>query len=73
MPPPTQFNGQFLGDYSGLAAYTDAHPLWMDTRNPDLFVCPGVSPPSVCTGTTADGRLLNTQDIYTATEGVPSK
>jgi hypothetical protein len=73
MPPPTQFNGQFLGDYSGLAAATDAHPLWMDTRNPDLFACPGVSPPSVCTGTTADGRLLNTQDLYTATEGVPSK
>jgi hypothetical protein len=31
MPPPTQFAGQFYGDYSGLAAYTDEYPLWLDT------------------------------------------
>ncbi len=28
MPPPTQFQGLFLGDYSGLAAIDYAYPAW---------------------------------------------
>ncbi|MBX6341418.1 MAG: exo-alpha-sialidase, partial [Thermomicrobiaceae bacterium] len=41
MPPPTQFDGLFYGDYTGLAAFDgDAYPIWMDTRSPDLFLCP---------------------------------
>jgi hypothetical protein len=79
MPPPTQFSGTFYGDYTGLAV-TDraAFPIWMDTRDPDLFVCPGTAvpgkPPTVCTGTVAGGTFqadltANDQDIFTA--GVP--
>jgi hypothetical protein len=76
MPLPTQFpNGQgnsvFFGDYAGLSAETDlAHPLWMDTRNVDLFLCPGGGPPAVCTGTEPNGRQANDQDIFTVTLGL---
>jgi hypothetical protein len=77
MPPPTQFGGTFMGDYSGLAAYTNANPLWTDTRNPDLFVCPGgvSTAPAVCTGSSssAPASPYNDQDIYTANLPVPSK
>src|SRR2546423_13187230 len=64
MPPPTQFpesNGfsAFWGDYTGLAADTGAHPIWSDTRDPDLFACPGSlpisTPPSVCGATVNNG------------------
>ena len=67
MPPPTEFpdqqgNGLFFGDYSGLTALRgdQAHPLWMDTRNPALFLCPGTAtpgnPPQVCGGREQDSR-----------------
>ncbi|TMM18468.1 MAG: exo-alpha-sialidase [Actinobacteria bacterium] len=77
MPVPTQFpdaqgNGTFFGDYTGLAVATNANPLWMDTRSPDLFVCPGV-PPAVCGGQNASGATLNDQDLYTANLPVASK
>ncbi|HEX3540343.1 MAG TPA: sialidase family protein [Acidimicrobiales bacterium] len=74
MPPPTEFSGLFFGDYSGLAAYTNANPIWMDTRNPELFLCPGTTP-AVCTanGSGAPASPLNDQDIYTANLPVPSK
>lgn len=81
MPVPTQFpdaqgNSLFYGDYSGLSvADGTAHPLWMDTRNVDLFLCPGTAtpgvPPRICTGTEPDGLLANDQRIYTATVGLP--
>lgn len=75
MPPPTEFAGTFYGDYTGLAAATEAHPLWMDTRNPDLFLCPGTgapgTPPQICTMTAPNGILANDQDIYTVTLPVP--
>jgi len=81
MPPPTEFpngqgNGQFYGDYTGLAAWSGgAYPLWMDTRPQDLFLCPGTAtlgnPPGTCTGTEADGDQANEQDIYTAKVGLP--
>ena len=82
MPLPTQFpnafgNGVFLGDYSGLSAVNDAHPLWMDTRNPDLALCPGTGapgvPPQICTFTSSNGAQANDQDIFTSSESVPSK
>ena len=49
MPPPTQFDGVFFGDYTGLVAPTNANPLWMDTRTPELFVCPGTATTGSCT------------------------
>ena len=75
MPPPTEFpnafgNSAFYGDYSGLSAVDNAHPIWMDTRNPDLVLCPGTGvpgvPPAVCTFTSLDGLQANDQDIFTA-------
>jgi hypothetical protein len=77
MPVPTQFpdaqgNSLFYGDYSGLSVGDGiAHPLWMDTREPDLFLCPGTGqpgvPPRVCKATEPNGLLANDQRIYTAT------
>lgn len=70
MPPPTEFpdaqgNSVFFGDYSGLAVWDTAHPLWMDTRDPDLFDC-GVNPPAVCTAIESGNRLqANDQDLFT--------
>ncbi len=81
MAPPTEFpdaqgNGEFFGDYSGLTAVYDAHPLWMDTRSPDLALCPGTGvtgvAPRVCTFTSAPGGpVANDEDIFTSTESVP--
>ncbi len=75
MPPPTQFSGLFLGDYSGLAALDVAHPLWSDTRSPDLFVCPGTAtptaPPAVCTGPAANAPIANDEDAFTSLAAVP--
>ena len=74
MPLPTQFpdangNSQFIGDYTGMASVSGAHPIWADTRNPDAFVCPGTAapgvPPALCTGTEPNGLLANDQQIYT--------
>jgi len=77
MPPPTQFSGVFLGDYTGLTAVDDAHPIWMDTRSPDLFLCPGTgvvgTPPRVCTSTDVSGVTANDQDIFTRGVDVPSR
>lgn len=76
MPTPTQFpdsqgNSVFFGDYSGLSAVGDIHPIWMDTRNPDLFLCPGTGapgvPPAVCTLSEPNGLTANTQDVFTTT------
>ena len=76
LPLPTEFpsaqgNGTFLGDYIDLAVGVDAHPIWTDTRNPDLALCPGTGtssvPPRVCTFTSVpNGPLANNQDIFTS-------
>ncbi len=74
MPAPTEFygtkGGLFYGDYTGLAAAANAHPIWSDTRNKDLFVCPGTAkpglPPKLCQATESNGQVANDQDIYTA-------
>ena len=84
MPPPTQFpesNGYsaFFGDYSGLDADIQAHPLWSDSHDPDLFVCPnstgtGIAlPPAVCGAKIDDGAVLNDENAYTANIGVSSR
>jgi hypothetical protein len=75
MPPPTQFDGTFFGDYTGLTAPNNAFPLWMDTRTPELFVCPGTatpgSPPKVCTASASNAATANDQELRTAAVGVP--
>jgi hypothetical protein len=80
MPAPTQFEGpnggQFYGDYIGLAAVDKAHPIWSDTRSPDLFVCPGSAtpskPPTLCGATEDNGQTANDEESFTATVSVPS-
>ncbi len=76
MPPPTQFSGLFYGDYTGLAVADDtAHPLWMDTRNPDLFLCPNTgtttTPPQVCKAGAMNASFANDQDAFTQGVAVP--
>jgi hypothetical protein len=76
MPPPTQFDGTFYGDYTGLSAIDTAHPAWSDTRNPALFLCPGTGapgvPPAVCQRSAINAAVANDQEIYTAAVEVPS-
>lgn len=71
MPPPIQFNGTFFGDYTGLTAVDDVHPIWMNTRDPDLFVCPGTGapgvPPTVCTGVARNASVANYRFGWRAT------
>ncbi len=77
MPPPTQFSGLFFGDYSGLSANDNAIPLWMDTRSPELFLCPGTgtssAAPAVCTASADNATVANDQDVYAKELAVPSK
>ncbi|HEY1348317.1 MAG TPA: hypothetical protein VGF67_01670 [Ktedonobacteraceae bacterium] len=80
LPLPTQFpsargNGTFMGDYIGLAAGSEAHPIWTDTRTPDLALCPGTGtssvPPRVCTFTAVpNGPQANDQEVFTASASV---
>lgn len=68
-PPPTQFGGTFMGDYSGLAVDDKrAHPLWTDTRLKDLFLCPGTgipgAPPDVCKASAPNASFSNSQNIF---------
>jgi len=84
MPLPTQFPesngfGTFWGDYAGHDATNNAIPFWSDTRDPDLFACPGTTPgtfaqpPSVCGASTPSGQALNDENVYVANVPVPSK
>jgi hypothetical protein len=78
MPAPTQFGGphggQFYGDYIWLdTAGNDALPIWSDTRDVDLFLCPGGGPPSLCTGTENTGLQANDENSYMARMPVPTK
>jgi len=70
MPPPSQFEGTFYGDYAGLSAAGGAiHPIWADTRTAELFLCPGTGtplhPPAVCTGSAPNANPANNQEIFT--------
>jgi hypothetical protein len=76
MPPPTQFpgplGGQFWGDYTGLTVTGEhAHPVWSDTREVDLFTCPDISPPKLCTGTESNGLRANDQEMFTDSMRIP--
>jgi hypothetical protein len=74
MPPPTQFSGVFLGDYTGLdVSGNTALPLWSDTRDLDLFVChtSGSSLPNVCTGSASNATVANDQDAFTNVTPIP--
>jgi hypothetical protein len=76
MPPETQFTGLFFGDYSGLTADDVAHPAWMDTRDPDLFVCRDsagnvTQPPSVCTAGAPNAAVANDENVYTEALSIP--
>ena len=82
MPPPTQFGGpsggQFYGDYVWLATAGDyALPIWSDTRDPDLFLCPETGtpghPPALCTGIEGTGVEANDENSYTARMTIPTK
>jgi hypothetical protein len=70
MPPPTEFSGTFFGDYTGLAALDNAYPIWMDTRQTDLFLCPGGGAPTTCSGTESNGLEANDQEIFTDSVGL---
>ncbi|WP_028066126.1 hypothetical protein [Solirubrobacter soli] len=76
MAPPSEFGGLFFGDYSGLSADDSAHPAWMDTRDPDLFVCRDsagnvTQPPSVCTASAPNAAQANDENIYTDSVNIP--
>ena len=74
MPPPTQFDGVFFGDYTGLVAPDNANPLWMDTRTPELFLCPGTgttsAAPQLCTASASNAAVANDQELRTANVAV---
>ena len=82
MPLPTEFpngngNSLFFGDYSGLTIGNNAQPVWSDTRDIDLFLCPGTgtstTPPAICTATEPNGLVANDEDIFTSGVGISSK
>ena len=79
-PPPTQFSGVFIGDYTGvdatdLAKGSVAYPFWSDTRNNELFLCPGTGvpgvPPQVCTAPAFNAAVANDQEVFTAAIRLP--
>jgi len=61
-------------------AGADALPIWSDTRDPDLFLCPGTgtpgNPPDVCLGVESAGPqaglTANDEDIFTAGVVIPN-
>jgi hypothetical protein len=81
MPAPTQFEGpaggQFYGDYVWLSALDKAYAIWSDTREPDLFVCPGTAtgpgnPPALCGATEPNGEQANDEDTFMSAVDVPT-
>ena len=76
MPPESQFEGDFFGDYSGLTADDVAHPAWADSRDPDLFVCRDsaghvTQPPSVCTAGADNAPYANDENVFTDAVAIP--
>jgi len=80
MPAPTQFpdangQGQFYGDYIGMDASDQAIPIWSDTRDPELFICPGGGAPKTCTGTYSHPTgdvTANEEEIYASPVPIPA-
>lgn len=77
MPPPTEFDGTFFGDYMAMVAPDEAHPVWMDTRTPAQFLCPGTgttgNAPQLCTASASNAPTANDQELRTASVRVPTK
>jgi hypothetical protein len=81
MPVPTEFPSAagaslFWGDYAGVAAAGDnAVPIWSDTREQDIFVCPGTGvpgvPPTLCSAAEPNGLTANDEDIFTDSVNLP--
>lgn len=74
MPPPTQFEGNFFGDYTGLTAHNQFYPLWVDTRDEVLIACRDAAgqvtlPPSLCALSAPNADVHNDQEIYVARIG----
>jgi hypothetical protein len=80
MPAPTQFpgpqGGQFYGDYVWLSALDKAYAIWSDTRDPNVFVCPGTAtpgkPPALCTATEDNGLQANDEEAVMTATDVPT-
>ena len=80
MPAPTEFygtnGGLFYGDYVWLSASDKAYSIWSDTREPDLFVCPGTAkpgvPPALCTAKEPNGQQANDQETFMSAVNVPT-
>lgn len=74
-PPPTDFGGLFWGDYTGLTAPGMAYPIWGDTRNPELVLCPGTgtpgNPPKTCTTNGPNASPANDEDVFTRAMPIP--
>src|SRR5262249_25020491 len=83
MPSPTEFpdalgNSLFWGDYAGLATSGDsALPLWSDTRDTDVFNCPGTpspgNPPALCGAKEPNGLVANDEDIFVDVVDLPNR
>ncbi len=82
MPLPTEFpdaqgNSLFFGDYTGLDVNGNtAYPIWMDTRDRNLTLCPGTGapgvPPQVCRYTFGTNCIqANDENIYMAKVAIP--
>ena len=76
MPPETEFSGLFYGDYTGIAvAGHTAYPIWSDTRQTDLFLCPGTGtpghPPLTCAMSAPNAPLANDEEISTVALPIP--
>jgi hypothetical protein len=80
MPAPTQFEGpaggQFYGDYVWLSALDKAYAIWSDTREPDLFLCPGTGttghPPALCGAAETNGEQANDEETFMSAVDVPT-
>ena len=71
-------NSQFWGDYIGLATKgNNAVPIWSDSRDDDVFVCPGTAvpgtPPALCTATEPNGIVANDENIYLDVVDLPTR
>jgi hypothetical protein len=58
-----------------MAAPGKAIPVWSDTRNPALFLCPGTGTtghaPQLCTGTATNAAVANDEQLRAAILGIP--
>ena len=75
-PPPSDFGGLFWGDYTGLTAPGVALPIWSDTRNPELVLCPGTgtpgNPPQTCQTVAANANPANDEDVFVRPMQIPA-